>query len=381
MAKLPAMDYEAEANRIAARLRELIEQEPVYVIDGSPVFESPLSIFNTDELKDRLEADFKIPRTAVRTIPSPWLIKRLEEIGSASKLKVRKLYPSQLRQQCSARVEPGDENNQDVSTMVGKLNIRMIEKYEQDHPYAYSYSGGLCLANQGLLEFVEMFKAPIKVLHPLLTATQEGNYKGTEGFGAIPFDGIVLAHSNESEWKAFRNNRNNEAFLDRISPDISCESRMRITFSLDGHLLGTALNEAVIVTSRPAKMLRFSISIDGNPSDQFRADGMIVATPTGSTAYAMSAGGPLVDPRVEGFLLVPLAPYMLSSRPHLISSHRDVELALESPKPAHMVLDGQVQFEIDGEARIRVERAVEPALFVNTGRNFFGKVEQKLRRL
>jgi hypothetical protein len=61
-----------------------------------------------------------------------------------------------------------------------------------------------------------MFKAPIKVLHPLLTATQEGNYKGTEGFGAIPFDGIMLAHSNESEWKAFRNNKNNEAFLDRI---------------------------------------------------------------------------------------------------------------------------------------------------------------------
>jgi serine protein kinase len=67
-----------------------------------------------------------------------------------------------------------------------------------------------------LMEFVEMFKAPIKVLHPLLTATQEGNYKGTEGFGAIPFDGVVLAHSNESEWKAFRNNKNNEAFLDRI---------------------------------------------------------------------------------------------------------------------------------------------------------------------
>ena len=66
------------------------------------------------------------------------------------------------------------------------------------------------------MEFVEMFKAPIKVLHPLLTATQEGNYKGTEGFGAIPFDGVVLAHSNESEWKSFKNNKNNEAFLDRI---------------------------------------------------------------------------------------------------------------------------------------------------------------------
>ena len=69
---------------------------------------------------------------------------------------------------------------------------------------------------KGLLEFVEMFKAPIKVLHPLLTATQEGNFKGTEGFGAMPYQGTVLAHSNESEWKKFSSNRDNEAFLDRI---------------------------------------------------------------------------------------------------------------------------------------------------------------------
>ena len=61
-----------------------------------------------------------------------------------------------------------------------------------------------------------MFKAPIKVLHPLLTATQEGNYTGTESFGAIPFQGVILAHSNEAEWQQFRNNKNNEAFLDRI---------------------------------------------------------------------------------------------------------------------------------------------------------------------
>ncbi|MGK9872193.1 PrkA family serine protein kinase, partial [Salmonella enterica subsp. enterica] len=53
-------------------------------------------------------------------------------------------------------------------------------------------------------------------LHPLLTATQEGNYKGTEGFGAIPFDGVILAHSNEAEWQSFKADKNNEAFLDRI---------------------------------------------------------------------------------------------------------------------------------------------------------------------
>lgn len=112
--------------------------------------------------------------------------------------------------------EPGDENNQDISALVGKVDIRKLEEYPQNDADAYSYSGALCRANQGLMEFVEMFKAPIKVLHPLLTATQEGNFKGTEGFGAIPFDGVVLAHSNESEWKAFRNNKHNEAFLDRI---------------------------------------------------------------------------------------------------------------------------------------------------------------------
>ena len=66
------------------------------------------------------------------------------------------------------------------------------------------------------MEFVEMFKAPIKVLHPLLTATQEGNYNGTESIGAIPFDGVIMAHSNESEWQTFRNNKNNEAFIDRV---------------------------------------------------------------------------------------------------------------------------------------------------------------------
>jgi hypothetical protein len=99
---------------------------------------------------------------------------------------VVKRYPSILRQIGISKTEPGDENNQDISTLVGKVDIRKLEQYSQDDADAYSYSGGLCLSNQGLLEFVEMFKAPIKVLHPLLTATQEGNFKGTEGFGAIP---------------------------------------------------------------------------------------------------------------------------------------------------------------------------------------------------
>ncbi len=125
--------------------------------------------------------------------------------------------PSKLRQICISKTEPGDENNQDISTLVGKIDIRKLEHFSQNDPDAYSYSGGLNRTTQGLLEFVEMFKAPIKVLHPLLTATQESNYIGTETFGAFPYQGIVMAHSNEAEWNQFRNNKNNEAFLDRIS--------------------------------------------------------------------------------------------------------------------------------------------------------------------
>jgi serine protein kinase len=203
---------------LAQRLRELMEREPVYYIEGSPVFDSPLSVFHAKpEQLAELEAEYNVPSGAVRTIPSPWLLKRLEEFKhDLSCLKIVKVYPSQLKQLCISRVEPGDENNQDISSMVGKLDIRKIEKLSQNDPDAYSFSGGLCRGNQGLVEMVEMFKTPIKMLNPLLVATQERTYTGTEAIGSVPFDGIILAHSNESEWKVFRNNKTNEAFIDRV---------------------------------------------------------------------------------------------------------------------------------------------------------------------
>ena len=202
---------------LAEKLKALIEHVPFYAIKGSPVYESPLSLFSPNEDGKVLEEDYGIPQRYLSTIMSPWAVKRLHEFnGDITKFKVIKVHPSNLRQIAVAKTEPGDENNQDISSLVGKVDIRMLEHFAQDDPDAYSFSGGLCKGNRGMLEFVEMFKAPIKVLHPLLTATQEGNYKGTEGLSAIPFEGIILAHSNESEWLAFKNNKNNEAFLDRI---------------------------------------------------------------------------------------------------------------------------------------------------------------------
>ena len=207
---------------LAERLKELIQKFPIYVLadaEGnlSPVFESPLNLFSKDQYGKTLEKEFNIPSRYLSDVLSPWAIKRLKEYGNdKTKFKVVKIYPSKLEQIGVIKTEPGDDNNQDISNLVGKTNIRMLEHFDQNDPDSYSFSGALNRGNQGLVEFVEMFKAPIKMLHPLLTATQEGNYIGTEGISAIPFNGVVLAHSNESEWQTFKNNKNNEAFIDRV---------------------------------------------------------------------------------------------------------------------------------------------------------------------
>ena len=207
---------------LAERLKLLMEKCPVYVLkagnDISPVFESPLGLFDVNTMGETLQKRYGIPARRLPGVMSPWAAKRLSEFGGdISKFSVVRLMPSRLRQICVAKTEPGDDNNQDISTLVGKVDIRKLEFFSQNDPDAYSYSGGLNRTTQGILEFVEMFKAPIKMLHPLLTATQESNYGGTENIGGIPYQGIILAHSNEAEWQTFKNNRNNEAFIDRVS--------------------------------------------------------------------------------------------------------------------------------------------------------------------
>ena len=206
---------------LAERLKQIMEERPIYVLKAadqvSPLYESPLGLFDVERYGQRLHEEYGIPEHRLPGMCSAWALKRLDEFGGDfRRFSVVRLYPSKLRQIGVAKAEPGDENNQDISTLVGKPDIRKLEFYSQEDPDAYSYSGALNLTTQGLLEFVEMFKAPQKMLHPLLTATQESNYVGSENLGAMPYHGLIMAHSNESEWQSFKSNRNNEAFLDRI---------------------------------------------------------------------------------------------------------------------------------------------------------------------
>lgn len=257
---------------LAERLKELMEKNPIYTIKAlnketgeyevSPVIESPLGLFDVNEDKEAFEQEYGIAERYLTSIASPWAMKRLKEMdGDISQFRVVKLWPSVLQQIAITKTEPGDENNQDISTLVGKVDIRKLEDFNQDDPDAYSYRGGLNVANQGMLEFVEMFKAPIKMLHPLLTATQEGHYNGTTGFGAIPFQGTILAHSNESEWEQFRNNRTNEAFLDRVNL-VKVPYCLRVTEEVEIYkklLRSSSLSEAPVAPGTLEMMARFNV--------------------------------------------------------------------------------------------------------------------------
>jgi serine protein kinase len=142
-----------------------MEERPIYVLKAgdkvSPIYESPLGLFDPTRQSGKLEDDYGIPRRRLNGLCSGWAVKRLDEFsGDISKFSVLQMQPSRLRQIGIAKTEPGDENNQDVSSLIGKVDIRKLEYFVQDDPDAYSYSGGLNITTQGLLEFVEMFKAP-----------------------------------------------------------------------------------------------------------------------------------------------------------------------------------------------------------------------------
>ncbi len=168
--------------------------------------------------------------------------------------------------------------------------------------------------------------------------------------------------------------------IDSILTGFQVDERFRLDVWINDVKLPPATNEVVIITAHPAKILAYKVWVDERKLEEFRADGLVIATPTGSTAYAMSAGGPIVDPRVDATVVVPLAPFKLSSRPWAIpgQSRIKVELLLRN-KEAVVVVDGQSSQGISSNDVIRIEKAANPARFVRIRDNgFYDKVKSKL---
>ena len=168
--------------------------------------------------------------------------------------------------------------------------------------------------------------------------------------------------------------------LTELLEGFTVEKRERLSVELKGERgrMPYAMNEAVIITSKPGKMLHFAIFVDGEELERLRADGVVFATPTGSTAYAMSAGGPIVDPKVDAVIIVPIAPFKLSARPTIVDINTVISLELLGMKEAELIIDGQFYRKVGKEERISITRG-EPAFFVKTEDRHFLKLQDKLR--
>ena len=158
------------------------------------------------------------------------------------------------------------------------------------------------------------------------------------------------------------------------------EPRLKLAVSVEGEPIGECVNEVVVKTPRPSKILLFRVLVDGNEIETVRADGMIVASPTGSTSYALSAGGPLVDPGLEAMIVVPLAPFRLATRPLVVPARVTVRLSQEEEgKEALLALDGQLDIPVAPGARIDVTAARDRAKFVRFRPHFLTRVRELLR--
>lgn len=157
------------------------------------------------------------------------------------------------------------------------------------------------------------------------------------------------------------------------------EKRTRLVVSHENHQF-SAMNEVVIMTDKTAKMLHFEIQVDGEIIEEVRADGLIVSTPSGSTAYSMSAGGPIVDPKVGGFIIIPICPYKLGVRPFVVSDNSEITVKLlKKGKSAVFVMDGQINEEAKYEEEIKFKKAEKDAYFIRTStKYFYEKVKDKL---
>jgi len=141
-----------------------------------------------------------------------------------------------------------------------------------------------------------------------------------------------------------------------------------------------ALNEAVLGKGAQGRLIEFSLSLDGDFVYTLRADGMIVATPTGSTAYALSAQGPILHPAVPAFALVPLNPHTLSARPVSVSDRSTIEIVLERAIDARAHFDGFGLTDMADGDRLLLKRSADTVRFVHPpGYRFFATLREKLR--
>jgi len=220
--------------------------------------------------------------------------------------------------------------------------------------------------------------------------------KAIEGMGAevvlaIGGDGTVLRALQRTAAKVLGINSGSLGFLTEATAEevpaalkrleagkYAVEERLKVRVTVDGRRLPDCANEAVVHTAQIAKIRHFEIHVNGSVAERVRADGVIVATPTGSTSYSMSVGGPIVDPRVDALVISTIAPFKPSARAIVVPANAQVRVSIVKPRECLLVLDGQHEVALKGTEELRFTGSPERARLVKFGEDFYRRIEEKL---
>ena len=234
-----------KSSLMEALKRALESSSSVYALKDCPMREEPLHL-----IPKHLRAEFeKVLGIRIEGDLCPICRYRLktEFKGEYEKFPVETVGFSIRSRKGVGVVPPVDPNNQDSSVLTGSVDISKLDLYPEDDPRVMALNGAFNVGNRGIVEFIEVFKNETEYLHTMITATQEKSIPSPGKGSMIYFDGIILAHSNESEWNKFKSDHTNEAILDRIV-------KIEIPYCLE-------LNEEIKIYNKILKKSKFNAHI------------------------------------------------------------------------------------------------------------------------
>ncbi len=203
-------------------------------------------------------------------------------------------------------------------------------------------------------------------------------------------DGTILLALQRAKGKILGVNMGVLGFLTEVEPDelwnvldrvehgdYIVDRRMKLGVYLNDRRLYDCVNEAVIHTSEIAKLRSYRIKYRNEVVDDVRADGLIISTPTGSTSYAMSAGGPVLHPSIEAFVIVPIAPFKYTARVFVLPAE-EIRIEATDGKINLLVLDGQYYKEMRAGDIVRVVKSENYAEFIRFNSSFFNRIKRRI---
>jgi len=204
----------AGKSALTEHIKKVLDGEKYYHLEGDPQKGEPLQLIPRS-LRPQFEEMLGVKIEGDLSPVARWQL--LNELGGEyENFPVKQSSFSQRGRRGIASVPPMDANSQDVSVLIGSEDISKLDRYSEDDPRVLNLTGAFNIGNRGIVELIEVFKNEIEFLHTIITATQEKRVPAPGKHDMVFFDGVILAHCNESEWNRFKSEHTNEAILDRV---------------------------------------------------------------------------------------------------------------------------------------------------------------------